>query len=95
MFPNSETRRTIKLSCDIRPGALASRYSVQWFEYSSEKNGFFPLSDSGFDMDISTGYVGSSEAPRYQCRVTIEHRNDALDSEIEYVGPVIAVNGKG
>ena len=96
VFPTATSSRDISLSCDIRPGALSNRYSVQWLEYSLERGSFLPLSANTFDIDITASYGQSSlVVPQYQCRVAIEHRNDTQDGLRDYSGPIIRINQKG
>ena len=96
VFQTAASSRDISLSCDIRPGALSNRYSVQWLEYSPEQSIFLPLDANTFDIDISASYGQSSlVTPRYQCKVIIEHRNDTQDGVRDYSGPIIRLNQKG
>lgn len=86
VFPTAESSRDIQLHCDIRPGALGSRYSVEWLGNS--------VSLGYQTFDISVSLRPSSSTQQYLCRVTIVHRNDTESSEV-YNGPAIMLQQRG
>ena len=73
-LPDADSVVPTELQCDIQPGALRQRYSVQWkhiFEdiYIIANKGMFNLT-----LNISSSQNGS----QYQCRVTIDHDGTIL-----------------
>lgn len=88
MFPTSDSSRAINLSCDIRPGVREEQYAVEW-----QQNSFTSLPYDTFDISVSL--QPSSSTQQYQCRVTIEHRNDTGASKKVYNGPIITLEQKG
>ena len=92
LFPTSDSSREITLTCPIRPGALAHRYSVEWLEYTADNNEVKLLNSKDFDLSISTD---PSSSRQYQCIVTILHRNDTVVVEGVYNGSLINLNKQG
>ena len=90
MFPTSQARRTVTLTCDIEPGLLTEQYSVKWFD---------PVQDELINGSVNTYNlpvpIGVSDRPQYQCRVMIEHMNGSESSIREYSGANIILNQKG
>ena len=69
-LPDADSVASTELQCDIQPGALRQRYSVQWNQIL--QNGSFVLVDE--DMFNLTLNVSSSlNGSQYQCEVTINH----------------------
>ena len=69
-LPDADSVASTELQCDIQPGALRQRYSVQWNQIL--QNGSFVLVDK--DMFNLTLNVSSSlNGSQYQCEVTIIH----------------------
>ena len=87
VFPTAESSRDIQLHCDIRPGALGSRYSVEWLGNSAS------LSYQTFDISVSLRPFLSTQ--QYLCKVTIKHRNDTESSSKVYNGPLIMLEQRG
>ena len=92
VLPNRNSSRDIELSCPITPGVLNERYSVVW-QASNSGGGFTTLADSRGEYNLSVT-VNSSPQPKYQCRVSIQHRSDQVATQ-DYHGPEIIINRKG
>ena len=56
------------LECDIKPGALTQRYSVQWFQVSPMYNESI---SSMFNLTLSVR--SSFDGNIYQCEITVNH----------------------
>ena len=67
-LPDSDTEVSIVLECDINPGALVQRYSVQWVQLAPK---YTVYNSSMFNFTLSVN--GSIEVLRYQCEVTVHH----------------------
>ena len=69
------------LKCDIQPGALRQRYSVQWEStYQNATN----IISSGHDMFNLTLSVNSSlNGSHYQCQVIIDHDGRGITMRYE------------
>ena len=65
---DSDSRVSTVLECDIKPGALTQRYSVQWFQVSSMYNDSI---SSMFNLSLSVN--SSFDVNVYQCEVTVDH----------------------
>ena len=64
-LPDADSVVPTELQCDIQPGALRQRYSVQW----KQNKGMFNLT-----LNVSSSLNGS----QYQCEVTIDHDNSSV-----------------
>ena len=70
-LPTSDTEVFIQLECDIQPGALRQRYSVQW-KHTNQNGTQYII--SRLDMFNQTLSVNSSlDGTEFQCEVTINH----------------------
>ena len=65
---NSDGIVSTVLECDIKPGALIQRYSVQWFQVSPIRTGSI---GSRFNLGLSV--ISSFDGNVYQCEVTVDH----------------------
>ena len=82
-LPDDDNSVSTELDCDIQPGAMRQRYSVQWVQN-------FHSSDIVGDMFNLTLTVSSSTSGSlYQCYVTINHNGSGLTSI--YIGRLIQV----
>ena len=81
-LPDDDSSVSTKLQCDIQPGAMRQRYSVQWVQiiYSSIVGDMFNLT-----LTVNSSTRGS----QYQCCVTINHNGSGLTSI--YKGRLIVV----
>lgn len=85
---NADSFVSTKLQCDIQPGSLRQRYSVQWIVSFTNNNSVDILVD--LDMFTLTLNVSSStNGSQYQCHVTIDH--DGNGTTITYEGRNIVV----
>ena len=75
------------LECDIKPGALIQRYSVQWFQVSPTPTGSI---SSRFNFSLSVN--SSFDVNVYQCEVTVDH--DGYNS-VNYTGKRFIINIQG
>ena len=64
----SDTEVSTVLECDINPGALVQRYSVQWVQLAPK---YTVYDSSMFNFTLSVN--GSIGAFLYQCEVTVDH----------------------
>ena len=67
LFDSNSTVSTL-LECDIKPGALIQRYSVQWFQVSPTHTGSIS-SMYNLNLSVTSRYDGNV----YQCEVTVNH----------------------
>ena len=82
-LPDDDSTVSTELQCDIQPGSMRQRYSVQWAQT-------FNSSDIVGDMFNLTLIVNSStNGSLYQCCVTINHNGSGLTSI--YKGRLIVV----
>ena len=64
-----------ELVCDIQPGALRQRYSVQWRQTLLHSSSHIINNDSFIlTLDIESSVNGS----QYQCEVTIDHNGEGV-----------------
>ena len=72
VLPSDDSEVSTELQCDIQPGALAQRYSVQWRRLCQNENfSDVPMNAELFNLtlNVTSGLNGS----QYQCEVTINH----------------------
>ena len=84
---DSDTIVSTVLECDIKPGALTQRYSVQWFQVSPIHTGSI---SSMFNLTLSVN--SSFDVNVYQCEVTVDH--DGYNS-VNYTGNRFIINIQG
>ena len=82
---DSDSTVSTVLECDIKPGALTQRYSVQWFQVSSIHTGSI---SSMFNLNLSVN--SSFDGIFYQCEVTVDH--DGYNY-ITYTGKNFTISG--
>ena len=68
-LPDSDTKVSTVLECDINPGALVHRYSVQWVQLAPKYTVYNSSSMFNFTLSVN----GSIEVFLYQCEVTVDH----------------------
>ena len=56
------------LECDIKPGALIQRYSVQWFQVSP-----IHIRSISSMFNLTLNVTSSFDGDVYQCEVTVNH----------------------
>ena len=83
-LPDPKSIVSTELECDIQPGALRQRYSVQWRQLL-QNDTFHILNEDSFNLTLSvnSGVNGS----QYQCEVTIDH--DGQGVTMSYEGRII------
>ena len=89
-LPSADSEVPTELQCDIQPGALAQRYSVQWRRRSQNGNYIDVYAELfNITLNVNSGLNGS----QYQCEVTINH--DGSLNRTYYSGVVtLLVEGK-
>ena len=86
-LPDDDSSVSTELQCDIQPGALRQRYSVQWRVQIYNSSDIYIFGDT-FNLTLTVS--SSTSGSRYQCYVTINH-NDANGLTILYKGRLIEV----
>ena len=82
-LPDDDSSVSTELQCDIQPGAMRQRYSVQWVQT-------FNSSDIIGDMfNLALIVNSTTNGSLYQCCVTINHNGSGLTSI--YKGRLIEV----
>lgn len=76
-LPDAANTTSIELQCDIQPGTLKQRYSVQWVQISNHA-----ISVDTFNLKLSVN--SSTNGSQYQCYVTIDH--DGNGTTMTYEG---------
>ena len=89
ILPSPESNRSIVLSCAVRPGALAGRYSVVWEQVDQNNNSFIDENKPNILVDVEST---STTPSQYQCNVTIQHNNV---TSVSYTPPPVTVHYKG
>lgn len=84
-LPDDNSTVSTELQCDIQPGALRQRYSVQWVQDFNSSN--ISIDRDMFNLTLSVN--SSTNGSRYQCYVTINHNDSGLTST--YKGRLIVV----
>ena len=69
-LPDMDSTVMTELVCDIQPGALIQRYSVQWLKSTSDI--------VGNTFNITVNISASSEGETYHCTVFIHHNGQGL-----------------
>ena len=69
-LPDMDSTVMTELVCDIQPGALIQRYSVQWLNSTSYIVG------NAFNVTVNIS--ASSEGETYHCTVFIDHNGQGL-----------------
>ena len=84
---DSDSTFSTVLECDIKPGALIQRYSVQWFQVFPIRIGSI---SSMFKLTLSVN--SSFDLNVYQCEVTVDH--DGYTS-VTYTGKRFTISIQG
>ena len=69
-LPDADSVVSTELQCDIQPGALRHRYSVQWRQLLHD-NYVLIAEERSFNLTLNVNY--SLNGLQYQCKVTIDH----------------------
>ena len=70
-LPNADSVVSTKLQCDIQPGALRQRYSVQWRQMSFNESYIVIENEGNFNLTLNVS--SSLNGSQYQCEVTVNH----------------------
>ena len=81
-LPNAANTISTELECDIQPGALRQRYSVQWVHVQWVQVSNHAISMDTFNLKLSVN--SSTNGSQYQCYVTIDH--DGNGTTMTYEG---------
>ena len=85
-LPDDDSSVSTELQCDIQPGAMRQRYSVQWVQVFNTSH----INIAGDMFNLTLTVNSSTSGSLYQCCVTINH-NDANGLTSIYKGRLIEV----
>ena len=85
-LPNMDSTMAVELICDIQPGALRQRYSVNWM-YTPPNSSYIFTVGNEFNLTQNITYLSNDS--NYQCRVTIDH--DGKGNISSYEGRYITI----
>jgi hypothetical protein len=74
-----ESTQAIELICDIQPGALRQRYSVEWIIPQTSINSYIIV--NSFNLTVNVSYDSSDSI--YYCDVAIDHSGTGMKSFYE------------
>ena len=74
-LPHDDSSVSTELQCDIQPGAMRQRYSVQWVQIFNSSDINFVGDMFNLTLNVSSSTNGSV---LYQCHVTINHNGSGL-----------------
>ena len=83
-LPYADSTVSTELECDIQPGALTQRYSVQWKQLQHNDT-FYIIDDEQYNFSLNVN--SSANGSQYQCEVTIDH--DGEEVNMTYDGSTI------
>ena len=69
-LPDADSVVPTELQCDIQPGALRQRYSVQWKQIFNDSS-YIIVNEGMFNLTLNVS--SSLNGSQYQCEVTIDH----------------------
>ena len=75
-----------ELDCDIQPGALRQRYTVQWKQILQQNTSYI-INDESFNLTLSVN--SSVNGSQYQCEVTINHDGEGVN--MTYKGRTVTI----
>ena len=84
-LPDADSVVPTELQCDIQPGALRQRYSVQWRQILNDSYVFI-ADERMFNLTLNVN--SSQNRSKYQCGVTIDHDGSNIRS---YEGVLITI----
>ena len=88
-LPDANTIVSTELECDIQPGALRQRYSVQWkVQYNDT---FMIINKNSFNLSLSID--SSLNGSQYRCEVTIDHDGERVNRTYEGRTIIIITTG--
>ena len=84
-LPNADSVVSTELQCDIQPGALRQRYSVQWNLNFNES--YIVIENEG-NFNLTLNVRSSLNGSQYQCEVTVNHDGSNI---LDYDGVLITL----
>ena len=94
-LPDDDSSVSTELQCDIQPGAMRQRYSVQWIQVFNSSDVNIPGGMFNLTLSVSSFTSGS----HYQCNVTIDHDGNGTtgtyEGRLNIVTEVNVVTTKG
>ena len=88
-LPDDDSSVSTELQCDIQPGAMRQRYSVQWVEVFNTSH--INMTRGMFNLTLTVS--SSTSGSLYRCCVTINHNGSGLTSI--YKGRLVEVITEG
>lgn len=85
-LPDADSVVSIELQCDIQPGALRKRYSIQWI--ATFPNTSFVFEKDIFDLSLIVR--SSLNGSQYHCEVTIDHDGNGVT--MTYKGRIVTIH---
>ena len=78
-LPDDDSSVSTELQCDIQPGAMRQRYSVQWVQVFNTSH----INIAGGLFNVTLTVNSSTNGSLYRCYVTINHNGSGLASIYE------------
>ena len=78
-LPDDDSTVSTELQCDIQPGAMRQRYSVQWIQTFNT----FNINIDGDMFNLTLTVSSSTNGSQYQCNVTIDHDGNGTTGTYE------------
>ena len=75
VLPYEDSIVSTELECDIQPGALRERYSVQWKQQHNDTS--YTINDDSFNLTLSVN--SNVNGLQYRCEVTIDHDGEGVN----------------
>ena len=79
-LPDDDSSVSTELQCDIQPGAMRQRYSVQWVQTFNSSDIYIV----GDMFKLTLIIISYTDGSQYQCYVTIDH--DGIGTTGTYEG---------
>ena len=89
-LPDADSVVSTELQCDIQPGALRQRYSVQWKQILNE-NSYIIANEGMFNLTLNVN--SSLNGSQYQCEVTIDHDGSNIRSYDSVLTTLVTTTG--
>ena len=70
-LPDADSVVATELQCDLQPGALRQKYSLQWRQLLHDSYVLI-AEERSFNLTLNVNY--SLNGLQYQCKVTIDHK---------------------
>ena len=85
-LPDVDSTVATELICDIQPGALRQRYSVEWMYFLPNSLNFYSVGNN-FNITVNVTYYSTDSI--YQCEVSIDH--SGTGAKVRYSGRYITI----